>query len=110
MTHGKVMFAPVARAGELNPGKPAVGIIDSQGHFTLSTFGDHDGAVVGLHAVTVINIPTGTSSSTTPVQATKEGPKFKRVLVPGRFTVIAGQDNQIDVKLTSSEISKFGSQ
>lgn len=109
MTHGKVMFAPVAQAGELNPGKPAFGIIDSDGHFTLSTYGSEDGAVVGVHSVTVINIPTGNSPTATQDQAAKDAPKFKRILVPGKFTVVAGQDNQIDIQLTSSQIAKFGS-
>jgi hypothetical protein len=109
MTHGKVMFAPMAKQGELNPGKPAFGIIDGAGHFTLSTYGDEDGAVVGAHTATVINIPTGTSSAASPMPVTQNVPKFRRVLVPGKFTVVAGKDNEIEVELTTSQIAQFGS-
>jgi hypothetical protein len=109
MTHGKVMFAPVAKQGELNSGKPAFGIIDAEGHFTLSTYGDQDGAVVGEHSATVINVPTSTPSATTQTPVAQNVPNFRRVLVPGKFTVVAGQDNQFDIRLTSSEIAQYGS-
>ena len=55
-THGKVMFAPVARADNLNPGKPAFGQLQDNGSFVLSTYDTGDGAVVGEHSVTIINI------------------------------------------------------
>lgn len=32
-------------------GRPAAGITDASGHFTLSTFGTGDGAVLGSHKV-----------------------------------------------------------
>lgn len=99
MTHGKVMFAPAAKQGELNPGKPAFGRIQSDGSFVLSTYDDDDGAVVGEHGVTVI------SGDDAP--ADKNIPKFSRLLVPHRVTVVAGQDNQIDIQLTSQEITRF---
>src|ERR1044071_4003334 len=55
LTKGKVMFAPIAPAGVENPGKPAVGNIETSGNYWLTTFSKNDGAVVGEHWVTIIN-------------------------------------------------------
>jgi hypothetical protein len=109
MTHGKVMFAPAARNGDVDAGKPAFGVIGQDGSFVLSTYGDGDGAIVGEHSATVINIPTGDAPETSQIPTGQRIPKFKRVLVPGKFSVVAGQDNQIDIRLTSRDISQFGS-
>jgi hypothetical protein len=58
--HGKpvadaaVTFAPVPRAGEeKEPGKAATGFTDAEGNFTLSTYRNYDGALIGQHSVTV---------------------------------------------------------
>jgi len=44
---GVVIFTPTH-------GRPARGLVDSHGRFTLSTFGEEDGAIVGSHQVAVI--------------------------------------------------------
>jgi len=47
-----VMFMPQSA------GRPATGLTDEEGRFQLTTFGDEDGALVGLHRVTVTLIKT----------------------------------------------------
>lgn len=47
LTKGTVMFVPDA-------GRSATGTIQSDGTFTMQTFGDSDGALVGKHKVAVI--------------------------------------------------------
>jgi len=42
----QVMFMPTQ-------GRPATGKTNADGHFTLSTFGTGDGAILGHHAVTI---------------------------------------------------------
>ena len=45
---GQVVFAP-------EQGRSASGIIQPDGTFVLSTYGDGDGAIVGRHTITVIS-------------------------------------------------------
>jgi hypothetical protein len=50
-----VNFTPLAAEGraEGRPGRVALGMTDKEGRFTLSTYQDNDGAIVGRHVVTV---------------------------------------------------------
>ncbi len=102
-THGKVMFAPLPGGDNLHPGKAALGLLQPDGSFVLSTYGKGDGAVVGEHTVTIINVPPTTG-------AAKDEPKFKRARAPGDFRVIAGQDNHFDVKLSRQDVTRYSSQ
>jgi len=101
MKQGKVMFAPLADNGQINPGKPAFGRIQPDGTFVLSTYGNEDGAVVGEHGVTVIN---SQGEGSTDFSASK----FSRVSLPRRYQVVAGKDNQIDIELTRSDVAQYG--
>lgn len=94
---GKVMFAPVAQAENSNPGKPAWGAIGADGSYRLSTFRKDDGAVIGEHWVTIVNSDE---------QLPENVPEFARVTLPKRVTVNAGQDNAIDIALTSAIIEE----
>jgi hypothetical protein len=101
-TQGKVMFAPIAVGESRQAGRPALGRLGPDGAFSLSTYEQDDGAVVGEHWVTVIyNEPKD------PAQA---GPKpgFSRVSVPEKVTVAAEKDNRIDIALTREMIAKYG--
>lgn len=49
ITLGTVTFTPVGEGDLL--GKPAVGNVQPDGRFVLSTYGDGDGAVIGKHRV-----------------------------------------------------------
>ncbi len=52
MTKGSVVFTPIAgRGGETGQG--AVGPIESDGSYTLTTFDTGDGAILGQHVATV---------------------------------------------------------
>lgn len=46
LTVGSVRFLPPS-------GRPAVGEVDAEGRFVLTTFGEDDGCVLGTHQVTV---------------------------------------------------------
>jgi hypothetical protein len=95
---GKVMFSPVAQGDNLNPGKPAFGMLRIDGSYVLTTYADNDGAVVGKHWVTVINseedLPRGV-------------PEFARVTAPEQYTVVGGRDNQIDVEIAREDVLKY---
>ena len=98
LPRGMVQFVPDKSKG--TTGAPAVGNIDSQGRYTLRTAGV-EGAVIGHHKVRV-------EARQEPKDETDSMPPS---LIPQRyqnpetsglaFEVKAGQDNQIDLKLTS---------
>jgi len=48
-----VLFRPEVKEGTSQdmPGKPAMGLTDKDGNFTLSTYGTNDGAMIGMHQV-----------------------------------------------------------
>jgi len=56
-----VMFVPQAGEGRsaAEPGKPAQGITDENGKFTLTTYEEGDGAIVGTHLVRIQPAPGG---------------------------------------------------
>jgi len=103
LTQGKVMFAPVARGDGLEAGKAAVGIIQPDGTFKLSTYRDGDGAIVGEHWVTIF----GQNKSREPANFL-ELPAFSKHAIRHRFRVLGNQENQFDIELTSDELLQFG--
>ena len=98
---GIVTFVPDKSRGTSGP--PAVGGIDSTGHYQLSTDrqSEGDGAVVGFHLVRVMaNEPAkdamqSMTPSLIPLRYNNEGTSGLH------FEVKAGQDNEIDLPLTS---------
>jgi hypothetical protein len=109
-SQGRVMFAPIAQGGAKEVGKPAFGILASDGSFKLTTFEADDGAVVGEHWVTVIRIePEGAPEPPPgPAGARKNPLAFERVVAPQKATVVAGQDNRVEIQLTRADLVKFG--
>jgi hypothetical protein len=106
-TEGKVMFAPVAKEGEINAGRPAFGKLTSDGTFTLGTYEPDDGAVIGDHWVTVIRVQPAPPASIEEQEPRPAVPgQFKRVVMPRKVTVVSGQ-NTIDVSLTAAEVKQY---
>lgn len=102
---GRVMFAPIAKGESREVGKPAFGTLQPDGTFTLTTFEEGDGAVVGEHWVTIFGPDEETI--VTPVSTTGV-PKFSRLSVPQKQSVASNQNNEIEVSLTSQDVAKFG--
>jgi hypothetical protein len=52
---GLIVFTPVAPpdADSYNTGRAASGVVQSDGSFILSTYGENDGAIVGVHSIQV---------------------------------------------------------
>jgi hypothetical protein len=99
LPQGGIMFAPLAQGESANAGRTAVGRIQDDGTYTLTTYDTGDGAVVGEHWVTIVchdeeNLPDGV-------------PSFARIQVPEKKVVVAGKENQIDITLSSAEIKKY---
>jgi hypothetical protein len=100
---GKVMFTPVAQGDPSKTGKAGYGPLNPDGSFVVSTYGSEDGAIVGPHWVTVVQTILPNTATATP--DTAEGVKFKRYKFPQQQTVAAGQENQLDIALTSAMLS-----
>jgi hypothetical protein len=97
LSTGKILFAPVAQGENMDAGKWAIGALQPDGSFVLSTYGENDGAVVGEHWATVVSSPNAPASV----------PKFGRVKVPRKIVVEAGKDNDVLIALTAQELRRF---
>jgi hypothetical protein len=99
MSGGKVAFAPIAKAAGEEAGKAAVGLVQPDGRFVLTTYTDGDGASVGEHWVTVfvpeLPHPPATGSGEPPSNT----PTSKRRAVPQKQVVVAGRENEINIAL-----------
>jgi len=96
---GSIVFAPVAKGEDANAGKVASGRVQPDGKYRLSTYEENDGAIVGEHWVTIINLDE---------ENLPEGvPEFARIRVPNKKVVESGKDNQIDISLTREEVRKY---
>ena len=110
VSQAKVMFAPVENAeNAANPGKPAFGLLRENGSYKLTTYENDDGAVVGKHWVTLVNLTRKAEKQQLVVRrAPNIVPTFTRLTVPQQVTVAAGQENQIDIKLSAKEVAQYG--
>ncbi len=110
VTQGKVMFAPIRTGQGLEAGKPAIGLIQSDGSFKLSTYTDGDGAVIGEHWVTIFgpDPPSALKPSANPAsEAGAEALKFERLSVTEKQVIKPGMENQIAIALTSMDLAKY---
>lgn len=94
--HVIVFFEPINKPGEKLKnvtGKPGIGFADEQGRFTIHTYGDNDGAVIGRHRVRVDFPPPEFASG------------FKCACVlssnvdAAEVDVVSGQPNLFDIQL-----------
>jgi len=106
LSGAKVMFAPVEVGDNPNPGKPAFGLIQDDGSFMLSTYRTNDGAVVGEHWVSIVKLAVKPEENSLASAPPSGG--FDRLTLPQKVTVVADSDNQIDLKLTSQDVARFG--
>jgi hypothetical protein len=96
---GSVVFSPIAKGEEARVGKVGYGRLQPDGRYRLSCYGKDDGAVVGDHWVTIINLDEDNMP---------EGiPEFASIRVPEQKTVVAGKDNEINISLTKAEVRKY---
>jgi hypothetical protein len=105
-TEGKVMFAPIAVGEDRKAGRAAFGRLAADGSYSLGTYEPDDGAVVGDHWVTIIRIKPESGEPTHP-PAPPGQRQFTRIGVPRKVTVVAGQGNRIDIRLTRQEVNRF---
>ncbi len=110
MTFGRVLFSPIASEGQMEAGKPAIGYIQSDGTFTLTTYKANDGAVTGNHRVIVSSKSRKKSDRSKPPWPDNV-PRFENLrLVGQRFEVKQEGQNSIEIQLTSDQIRNFGEQ
>jgi hypothetical protein len=101
LSAGKVLFAPIAQGESNDAGKPAIGLLATDGSFTLTTYDDEDGAIVGEHWVTIFGAPE-TAAVGRPAKNS-----FARLAVPQKQTVAADMENEINIQLTSRDVARF---
>ena len=97
---GRVMFSPIAQGEDKNVGPSAIGQIQEDGSFVLTTYEDGDGAIVGSHRPTVMeNRQEDDPNSDHP---TKPGPKIGVItLTEVTYDVVADQENVFTIELDS---------
>ncbi len=104
LTGGKVMFAPIAQGASAKAGKPGFGKLNADGTYVISTYGSEDGAVVGKHWVSIMrNLQVAGPDQ--PAEEASSMP-FEQFAVPEQKTVVAGEENKIDIALTSAMLSE----
>jgi hypothetical protein len=81
-------------------GRPALGTTNENGEFTLSTFSEADGAVPGMHTVTLA------TNETEPMPGTPEAANYqpKPLPFPEKYTSPATSDLKVEVKDGSNDI------
>ncbi len=87
--HAMVFFEPVTAGKSAITGKQGFGTCNKNGEFTISTYGEQDGAVIGKHLVHVM-----------PPHA-EDHPGFK---CPCEFN---SQSQKIEVEVKNGEINSF---
>ena len=97
---GRVMFQPIAVGEDKIVGKSAMGQIQEDGSFVLTTYEDGDGATVGSHqAVVMENRQDDDPNSDRP---TRKGPRIGVVTLNDiTFDVVAGEENVFTIELDS---------
>lgn len=96
---GRIMFYP-------EQGRPAMGSIQPDGSYTLTTFASDDGAILGKHQVTIKAVEVETHTillrDDTPVVEAKEEPRW---LVPPEYADLATTPLTCEVKPGSNTIN-----
>ena len=97
---GRVMFQPIAAGEDKKVGRPAIGQIQEDGTFVLTTFEDGDGAVVGAHHPVVME--NRQEDDPNSPRQTRKGPRIGVIsLNDVTFDVVAGKENEFTIELDS---------
>jgi hypothetical protein len=101
VTSGSVTFAPAGGT----EGKPAVGAVQSDGSYTLSTYAQGDGAVIGKHSV--VYSPGGGGSDDVEQPAIPEpGSDYENQPAPEvPFSGLVPKESEVEVKAGTNEIN-----
>ncbi len=104
---GRVTFSPIASEGD-SGGTSAMGPIESDGSYSLTTFNTGDGAFVGRHIVTVV-VPTEDIVALNKPRADGSIPyKLPKELIPKKYTdpkqsplrnTVEAGDNSLNIDL-----------
>jgi len=99
VTSGVLLFSPIAKSDEQEPGKTATGDIQPNGSFQLSTYKRHDGAIVGRHRVRFL--PATDDEDEKVDDASKTVSSFSNLTLPADYEVEieSGKDNEFDIEL-----------
>jgi hypothetical protein len=107
---GKVMFAPVAKGESRNAGRAAFGRLQPDGTFTLTSYDDNDGAIVGEHWATLIRLEDASLGDGASASAANALPPFSRVTYSQRITVLPNQENEVTLAFTKQDLARYGEQ
>lgn len=104
LTSGKIEF----ETQEVHPAVTAIGTIQPDGSFTLTTYDKHDGALLGKHKIAVIPFdgmsPTGRKVERPELlEKSKLHPKYKRLKTSGLDAIVEPKDNKFDFVVEYSE-------
>ena len=97
-------------------GRPAFGITDANGAFTLTTFGENDGAIPGMHSVTITAVEENVSDKTeelaeeygslSEVMQPRRRPK-QTWRVPERYSESKTSELSFEVKRGEKNVASF---
>ncbi|MBA2112911.1 hypothetical protein [Bremerella alba] len=96
LPYGRVSFRPPA-------GSPATGEIQSDGRFSLSTYGNGDGAIVGTHqvSVTATEVDAGVMAAT----AANTEMTVPKSMIPKKYTSFS--TSELTAEVVSSGKNQF---
>jgi hypothetical protein len=89
LTHGSILFEPVGHEGEI-----AVGQIQEDSSFKLTTFETGDGAIVGKYTVAISQRSEKVAPGQRPYNFGSE---------PGAFEVVSGEDNKFTIDIDTAK-------
>lgn len=92
---GSVMLTPAPGTEDKPAGKPATGTVGEDGTFTLSTYGDNDGAVIGKHSV----------SYTPPAGEVSESPSGHEQTPKSPYAGLKPKQPEVDIKEGMKELN-----
>ena len=97
---GRVMFQPIATGEKKIVGQAALGHIQKDGTFVLTTYEEGDGAIIGSHHPVVME--NRQEDAANPDHPTKPGPKIGVISLNDiTFEVVEGKENEFTIELNS---------